>query len=293
VGLVFLWLISHDYQMTEEDFIRFETATNMPLPKIMAQLGAMSPYLENDVEKLIELNERVRIPGDTWMGPQGDPWPEDHIVIGEDQCGNYYSVLRPDKHKANFDVVWFYDHDTATQEEFQSSIGSFLVYLEINLAPPKFEVGNWQVIATQSVGPIKFGMSRADVRAILNQPFEEFNKGLDAAEPTDAFDTLSLHVFYRDGGVEAVEFWETHNIKIGGHRLGDETFADMVNILYDPVIPNVMTSTSLQSYSFGVEFGIPSAEDSDKIGAIQHVIVVEKGYFERADAMISAILGKS
>jgi hypothetical protein len=226
-------------------------------------------------------------------GPQGDPWPEDHIVIGEDQCGNYYSVLRPDKHKANFDVVWFYDHDTATQEEYQSSIANFLNHVVLNFSPPVFEVGDWQVIAMQCVGPIKFGMPRADVRALLNQPFTEFNKGPDATEPTDAFNTLSLHVFYRDGGVEAVEFWETHNIKIGGHRLGNETFADMVNSLYDPLIPNVMTSTSLQSYSFGVEFGIPSAEDSDKIGAIQHVIVVEKGYFERADAMVAAILGKT
>jgi hypothetical protein len=276
--------------MTEDDLIRFEHATGMPLPRRMLQLGAMSPYLENDIDKLIELNSRVRIPGDTWMGTAGDPWPAAHVVIGEDCCGNYYSVLSPDKNNAEFNVVWFYDHDAATMEEFQCDIGSFLVYLEVNFPVPKFEVGDWQVIANQSVGPLKFGMPRAEVRAVLDQPFTEFAKGL-SEELTDAFDTLSLHVFYRDGGVEAVEFWEAGNIKIGGHRLGDETFTNMTQILFDQFFPTIITGTSYQSKSYGVEFTIEDPEDRDKIGAIKHVIVVEKGYFERGEAMLAAILG--
>jgi hypothetical protein len=114
----------------------------------------------------------------------------------------------------------------------------------------------------------------------LAQPFTAFQKG-EGSEPTDAFDTLDLHVFYRNGTVEAVEFYNAANVIVGGHRLGDETFADMEMSLVDFIRPNIVTPTSLQSPSFGVEYTIESGDERDKVGAIKHIIVVGPGYFER------------
>jgi hypothetical protein len=149
------------------------------------------------------------------------------------------------------------------------------------------EVGNWRIVAQQSVGPIKFGMTRSELREILAQPYNAFRKGIDAAELTDAFDTLDLHVFYNDGKVEAVELWNTENVILCGHRLKHITFADMEKILHDPFQPMVVTDTSLQSFSFGVELTIELANQRDDIGAIDHIIVVGPGYFRSAGNDIS------
>jgi hypothetical protein len=275
--------------MTPEDLTRFAAETGLCLPPEMAVLSPKTPWLEGDVDRLIALNADMRIPGTPWIGEEGAPWPDDHVVIGEDGCGNYWSVLRPDRHPPApdaYSAVWFLDHETGRMEEQYPSIGAFLLYLEITFPPEKFDLGEWRIVALQSVGPICFGMARDEVRSILAQPFSVFQKG-EGSEPTDAFDTLDLHVFYREGGVEAVEFWNAENVWLGGHRLGDETFADMEMILVDFVRPNIVTPTSLQSPSFGVEYTIESADERDQVGAIKHIIVVGPGYFERQEAMLA------
>jgi hypothetical protein len=275
--------------MKEADLTRFDAATGLCLPPEMAVLGGKSPWLEGDVDRLIALNQHVRIPGTPWIGEEGAPWPDDHVVIGEDGCGNYWSVLRPDKHApvppAEYLPVWFLDHETGKMEEQHPSLGAFLLYLEVTFPPEKFDVGDWTIRAQKSVGPIRFGMSREEVRSILAQPFTSFQKG-EGAELIDAFDTLDLHIFYREDGVEAVEFWNAANVRLGGHRLSDETFADMEMSLVDFVRPNVVTPTSLLSPAFGVEFTIESADQRDTLGAIKHIIVTGPGYFERQAEML-------
>jgi hypothetical protein len=270
--------------MDEADLTRFADATGLCLPPEMAVLGAKSPWLEGDLDRLIALNAHVRIPGTPWIGVEGAPWPDDLVVIGEDGCGNYWSVLRPDRHApvppADYLSVWFLDHETGEMEQQHPSLGAFLLHLEVTFPLEKFDVGDWTIRAQKSVGPISFGMSRNEVRSVLAQPFTSFQKG-DGDEPTDAFDTLDLHVFYRDGQVDAVEFWNAANIRLGGHRLGDETFADMEMILMDFVQPNIVTPTSLTSPAFGVEFTIESADERETVGAIKHIIVTGPGYFER------------
>jgi hypothetical protein len=277
--------------MTPDDLIRFAEQTGLCLPPEMAVLGAKPPWLEGELERLIALNDDVRIPGTPWIGAEGAPWLDDHVVIGGDGCGNYWSILRPDKHPpapGDYAAVWFLDHETGVMERQYDSVGAFLLYLEIAFPIEKFEVGDWTIRAQKSVGPITFGMTRDEVRATLAQPFTAFQKG-EGAELTDAFDTLDLHVFYRDGCVDAVEFWDATNIILGGHRLGDETFADMEMILVDFVRPNVVTPTSLQSPAFGVEYTIESADLRDTAGAIKQIIVVAPGYFERQAAELAAL----
>jgi hypothetical protein len=281
--------------MTPEDLARFAAETGLCLPPEMAVLSGKTPWLEDDVTRLIALNADVRIPGTPWIGEQGAPWPDDHVVIGGDGCGNYYSVLRPDKHvpaAGAYPAVWFLDHETGTMEKQHDSIGAFLLFLEVTFPLEKFDVGDWTIRAQKSVGPIKFGMSRDEVRSVLAQPFTPFQKG-EGEEPTDAFDTLDLHVFYRDGLMEAVEFWNAANVWLGGHRLGDETFADMEMMLVDFIQPNIVTQTSLQSPAYGVEFTIESAAARETVGAIKHIIVTGPGYFERQAAILAEGLARA
>ncbi len=278
--------------MTPDDFPRFAATTGLCLPPDIAVLNSKPPWLEGDVDRLIALNADVRIPGTPWIGEEGLPWPDDHVVIGGDGCGNFWSVLRPDKHPppaGDYAAVWFLDHETGKMEQQYPSIGAFLLHLEITFPIEKVEIGEWRVIAgEQKIGPLKFGMTRDEVRNILGQPFTEFRKG-NGPELTDAFDTLDLHVYYRDGGMEAVELWNAANVILAGVRLGDTTFAEMERMLTDPVQPLVVTPTSVCSVAYGVEFGIETADQRETVGAITEIIIVAAGYYERAEAVLSAI----
>ncbi len=276
--------------MDTADLARFATTLGYNLPEEMAAIGALPPYLESDIDRLIKLNQDVRAPGAPYVGESGG-WPDEHIVIGEDQCGNYWSVLRTDSPATGPTAVWFYDHDIGSFAVACPSLADFLSQIQITHKPEVFELGDWTVRAQASVGPVVFGMTPEQVRTTLGQPFSTFMKSQDSTDPTDAFDTLSLHAYYRRGKCEAIEFFDASNVRLGGHRLGDETFNDMVAILYDPVVPLVTTPTSCISRSFGVEFSIESADHADAVGAIRMIIVTDRGYYDRQDAALRAILG--
>jgi hypothetical protein len=276
--------------MNSSDLDRFEKTMGYPLPPEVLTVAGRFPQLDVDVDRLMQMNLDVRIPGTPWIGEAGDPWPDDHVVIGGDQCGNYYSVLRTDRHPGD-QAVWFLDHEVGTLEKQYESVTSFQKRLEELFPPEVFAVGDWTVRAQVRVGPIVFGMSPDDVRAALGRPYSTFNKSALSSDPTDAFDTLALHVHYLDNKCEAAEFFEPADVQIGGHRLGDETFADMALIMNDYLSPQKLTATSYQSSAYGVEFSIPRAEDATVVGAIHMVLVSEKGYFERQDALLAEILG--
>jgi hypothetical protein len=273
--------------MDAADYARFETTLGYPLPKQMLEIGSVPPYLESDVDRLIELNRRVRLPGTPWIGPDAEPWPEDHVVIGDDGCGNYWSVLRVDRHRNK--SVWFYDHDVATLERQHKNVAAFLtdktVLAEVELVPYVSETeselyvaGEWKLAAQQSIGPIHFGMTRHEVRTLLDQPYSVVSRPDASDEPSDAFETMDLCVHYHRNKCVAVDCLNPGNVSIGAHQLADESFAAMATILADHVTPDVVTPTSFQSIAFGVEFRIERPSLADEIGAITWLQTSGPGY---------------
>jgi len=139
----------------------------------------------------------------------------------------------------------------------------------------------FEVFPYAGVGPIEFGMVRADVRQRLAAPPESFTKAPGSASPTDAFDTLGIHVHYdSDDRCEAVEF---------GRRLVAPTFrgqpllgrawAEIERWLraIDPYLAS--DSTGLTSLTFGFGLYAPSARDSPH-SEVEGVIVFRRGYYE-------------
>ncbi len=273
--------------MDAADYARFETTLGYPLPKQMLDIGSAPPYLESDVDRLIELNRLVRAPGTPWIGPDGDPWPEDHVVIGEDHCGNYWSVLRVDRHRNK--SVWFYDHDVATLERQHKNVAAFLTdKTAVPAAEPEpyvpgsepepYVAGVWKLVAQQSIGPIHFGMTRHEVRTLLDQPYSVVITPDASDEPSDSFETMDLRVHYHRNTCVAVDFFSPGNVNIGGHQLADESFAAMATMLPDHVTTDVLTPTSFQSIPFGVEFRIERPSLADEVGAITWLQTSGPGY---------------
>jgi hypothetical protein len=66
-------------------------------------------------------------------------------------------------------------------------------------------IREWAIQPFQSVGPLRFGMERDEVRQILEEPPKEFKKGF-SENVTEAYDQAGVHVYYDSSG--SVEFIE-------------------------------------------------------------------------------------
>jgi hypothetical protein len=80
------------------------------------------------------------------------------------------------------------------------------------------------------VGCLKLGMSRGQVRDVLGVVYKEFMKTEIAVSSTDAFDSLSFHVFYDGGFISGVEFFEGADVCFCGVRFFDR---ELKSILVD------------------------------------------------------------
>ena len=64
---------------------------------------------------------------------------------------------------------------------------------------------NFEIVSYVSVGPLHFGMTVDEVRErLLPAQAVPFMKATTSEHPTDAFDSLGLHVFYRRDGIFCV-----------------------------------------------------------------------------------------
>jgi hypothetical protein len=57
------------------------------------------------------------------------------------------------------------------------------------------------IIPYVRVGPIRFGMTPAEVRAAIGSKFTAFMKAPDAEMPTDSFDAEGIHIYYENPGL--------------------------------------------------------------------------------------------
>jgi hypothetical protein len=66
----------------------------------------------------------------------------------------------------------------------------------------------WEVRPLIGVGPLAFGISRADVRHLLGEASRLFRKGPERVQFTDEFAALGVHLYYDvDDRLEFVEGW--------------------------------------------------------------------------------------
>ena len=132
------------------------------------------------------------------------------------------------------------------------------------------------------VGPITFGMTRAEVRRRIAAPVEPFLKTPDSAVPTDAFDPMGIHVHYdSENQCEAVEFGLLSTIPtFRDQPLLGQRFARIERWLR-AIDPDVRSDSSgLTSRTFGFGLYAPSASD-DPQSPVEGVIVFRRGYYDR------------
>ncbi|HYP52823.1 MAG TPA: hypothetical protein VEQ42_04750 [Pyrinomonadaceae bacterium] len=131
----------------------------------------------------------------------------------------------------------------------------------------------------EGVGPVRFGMTREEVRAALALPVESFRKSPADEMLTDAFDAAGLHVYYKKPGLcEAVEMAAPAEPVLEGRELLGRPFGESRRWFESQDESAEADESGLTSFGYGVGLYAPEAE-SNPAAPPEGVIVFEKGYY--------------
>jgi hypothetical protein len=88
---------------------------------------------------------------------------------------------------------------------------------------------NWVIKPFVGVGPLTFGLSRQEVRALLGTNYHSFRQGPFATNETDAFDDLGLHTDYdANDKLEFVEGQGNTKLLFNGVSFLEESIFDVL-----------------------------------------------------------------
>jgi hypothetical protein len=130
------------------------------------------------------------------------------------------------------------------------------------------------------VGPLRFGMTPAEVRELVGGKVESFKKTPDMSFPCDYFADAGVFAYYKaQGTLEAVEFAEPSDpVLCGEHLFG--VSAQSLKGMFEELGPALETDSSgIISHSGGVGIYAPGWDD-DSEQVVESVIVFEKGYYQ-------------
>jgi hypothetical protein len=151
---------------------------------------------------------------------------------------------------------------------------------------------DFDIIPYMNVGPIVFGLTRAEIRRRLDGPVRTFMKTAASVAATDDFEDFDIHVHYdaRDS-CESAEFAKGHAMRhadpiFRGQHLIGRPLLEIQRWLsaIDPELRAI--DSAIISFSFG--FGI-SAPSDDPRSPIRDVIVFRKGYYDRDSATFARV----
>ena len=122
-------------------------------------------------------------------------------------------------------------------------------------------------------------MTIDEVRKAINQKPKPFLKGPDSTIPTDAFDELGIHIYYKAPGIcEAVEMALAADPTFEGRRFIERPFNQVLSWLQTMDDSIKTDDTGLTSFKFGIGIYAPNAIEQPD-ASVEGVIVFEKDYY--------------
>lgn len=124
----------------------------------------------------------------------------------------------------------------------------------------------FEFLGLGSVGPIKCGMTRDEIRKILGERYDEFKKTEMSKAKTDAFDSLNLHVFYEESGVvKGVEFFGGSEFYLEGERVVGKSLEFVKSLLEGSGAELDFSSSGFIVHKSGLRFYVPDIYENDAI----------------------------
>ena len=130
-----------------------------------------------------------------------------------------------------------------------------------------------RIVSFLSMGDLRFGESRRDIRRRLGGKHQAFEKDI-GENVTDAYDELGLHLYYdNEDNLEYVEAFAPANPTLDGIEMLGRSSGDVVaDLAKAGHMCSSMDNVSLNCDSAGIALYVPD-------GAIQAVGAFRKGYF--------------
>jgi len=147
----------------------------------------------------------------------------------------------------------------------------------------KFQSSELIIDPYKSVGEIKFGMTREEVRSLLGEPSTIFYKGLNTQSPTDAYDNIGVHIYYHhpSGYCQALEFFEPSQLLLAEKQLFKLSFANLREWLssQDPELE--IDDEGLTCFKYGLGLYAPEWKEDDNL-PVQGVLVFnDRNYYNQ------------
>jgi hypothetical protein len=139
---------------------------------------------------------------------------------------------------------------------------------------------SFEIESYQGILNCHFGMDTSQIRKVLGAPTKTFKKTSTSVYPTDAFDNLGVHVFYKQPGVcEAIELFSPAQPTFQNRQLIGQPFNQLRDWLRSLDSEVEIDKVGLTSYQFGFGLYAPFAGDEPD-GIVEAVIVFERGYYD-------------
>ncbi|MFF2092525.1 hypothetical protein [Paenibacillus sp. NPDC058174] len=128
------------------------------------------------------------------------------------------------------------------------------------------------------VGPIKFGMTKKEIRSVISSDVKEFKKTPTSETLTDVFDFC--HVYYKqDDTCEAIELFEPAIPIFNNEKLIGVSFKEVKKLFLQLDKDVEIEETGLTSIKYGVALFVPSLSRSEK-EPVEGVFLFEQGYYD-------------
>jgi hypothetical protein len=138
---------------------------------------------------------------------------------------------------------------------------------------------NMPIFPYDGVGPIKLGMTHAEIRTVIGGKYRTFMKGPFAKMATDDFMVKGIHVHYKAPGIcEAIELFSPTNPTFRGHRLMGVPFNEISKSILEEDPAAQVEGDGLTSFRFGFNLYVPELDDGPE-SPVKAVLVFEKGYY--------------
>jgi hypothetical protein len=149
------------------------------------------------------------------------------------------------------------------------------------------------IIPFDSVGFVKFGASPDAVKASTSYSSKSFMKTPISEMPTDAFDEVGIHVYYSSGKCDAVECFSPACPIFQGKRIIGEPYEEIKKWLESIDSHIVIDGSEIQARSFGISISPSFSEIVGASSIVESMLVTDKEYFTRQDAVLAAMMADS
>lgn len=135
---------------------------------------------------------------------------------------------------------------------------------------------SFDIVAGKSVGAIRFGMSRTDVKKMMGNKPKEFTKNTFSKAKTDDFG--AYHAYYDESEMlEAVEFFDECQLVLDGIDLMQLTYKNLLDLMREKDENLQVGDLDFTSFEYGI---CSSAENAEELSPVTSILVFKPGYFD-------------